>query len=176
MAKPIDMPAPAREPGNTYARAMSAVLAYLGTDISYDRVMGLTGVAFILQVDTSGPFVRGELDCAWWPNDAWGFDLGLPVLAKAAGWDIRKIRSNREAFKADAAAQYRRVFALAIQQSVAAGEPVLAEHDHCFIVTAVDGKEPPQCRSLSPRDGQSSRRQHGDTLACGRRSLPARTR
>ena len=143
MRTPIDMPAPAKEPGNTYARAMSAVLSYLGTDTSYDRVMGLSGVAFILQVDTSGPFVNGELDCAWWPNDAWGFDLGLPVLAKAVGRDIRKIRCNREAFKADAAAEHRRAFAPAIQQSLAAGKPVLAEHDHCFIVTAVDGEEPP---------------------------------
>ena len=143
METPINMPAPVKEPGNTYTRAMSAVLSYLGADISCDRVMGLTGVASVLQVDTSGPFVNGELDCAWWPNDAWGFDLGLPVLAKAVGWDICKIRCNREAFKTDAAAEHRRAFAPAIQQSLAAGKPVLAEHDHCFIVTAVDGEEPP---------------------------------
>ena len=139
----IDMPAPAKESGNTYARGMSAVLSYLGTDTSYDRVMGLTGVAFILQVDTSGPFVEGELDCVWWPNDAWGFDLGLPVLSKAVGWEIRKVRCNVEAHKTDAAAEHRRAFAPAIEQSLAAGKPVLAAHDHCFIVTAVDDEDPP---------------------------------
>jgi len=143
MGTRIDMPAPAKESGNTYARAMSAVLTHLGTEISYDRVMGLTGVAFILQVDTSGPFVEGEFDCAWWPNDAWGFDLGLPVLSKAVGREIRKIRCNGEAHKADPAAEHRRAFAPAIEQSLAAGRPVLAEHDHCFIVTAVDDQDPP---------------------------------
>lgn len=139
----IDMQAPAKEPGNTYARAMSTVLLYLGTDASYDQIMGLTGVAFILQVDTSGPYVNGELDCAWWPNDAWGFDLGLPVLAKAVGWEIQKLRCDIEALKEDAASEYQRAFAPAIQQALAAGRPVLAEHDHCFIITDVDAEKPP---------------------------------
>ena len=139
----INMPAPASDSGNTYARGMSAVLSYLGTDTSYDRVMGLTGVAFILQVDTSGPFVEGELDCGWWPNDAWGFDLGLPVLSKAVGWETRKIRCSAEAYRTDAAAEHNRAFSPAIQQSLTAGRPVLAEHDHCFIVTAVDNEELP---------------------------------
>jgi len=139
----LSMPAPGNDPGNTYTRGMSAALSYLGTEMSYDRVMGLSGVAFILQVDTSGPFVDEELDCAWWPNDAWGFDLGLPVVSKAAGWELRKLRCDVEAHKADAATEYRRAFAPAIEQSLAAGKPVLAEHDHCFIVTAVDNEEPP---------------------------------
>ena len=81
----IKIPPPIKEPGNTYARGMSATLSYLGNDISYENVMGLTGVAFILQIDTSGPFNDEGLDCAWWPNDAWGFDLGLPILSKATG-------------------------------------------------------------------------------------------
>lgn len=139
----ITMPSPADESGNTYARGMSAVLAYLGADISYDQIMGLTGVAFIIQVDTSGPFVEKELDCAWWPNDPWGFDLGLPVLSKAVGWKIRNIRSDWEAYKADPAAEYRRAFAHAIEQSLQAGRPVLAKTAHCFIVTGVDDQEPP---------------------------------
>ena len=143
MATRVDIPAPAKESGNTYARGMSAVLSYLGTDASYDRVMGLTGVAFILQVDTGGPFVEGELDCAWWPNDAWGFDLGLPVLSKGVGWDIRKIRCNTEAFRADAAAEYRRALAPAIEESLDGGRPALAEHSHCFIITGVDDQTPP---------------------------------
>jgi len=137
------MPAPSGESGNTYARGMAAALSYLGTDISYDQVMGLTGVAFILQVETSGPSVEGELDCAWWPNDAWGFDLGLPVLAKAAGWEIRKVRCDTESHRADPAAEFRRVFAPIIGPSLRAGRPVLAEHDHCFIITEVDDGDPP---------------------------------
>jgi hypothetical protein len=143
VAERIDMAAPSVEPGNTYARGMPAVLSHLGTPISYDRVMGLTGVAFILQVDTSGPYVNGELDCAWWPNDAWGFDLGLPVLAKAAGWEIRKIGCDASAYKADAAAEYRRAFAPAIARSLAAGRPVVAEQNQCFIVIAADDGAPP---------------------------------
>ena len=139
----IDMPAPSSESGNTYARGMSAALSYVRTEVSYDRFMGLTGVAFILQADTSGPYVEGELDCAWWPNDTWGFDLGLPVLSEAAGWEIRKIRRNVAAFREDSAAEYRRVFAPVIEASLKAGRPVLAEHDHCFIVTALDEGDPP---------------------------------
>ena len=139
----IDIPAPAKEPGNTYARAMSAVLSYLGTETSYDRIMGLTGVAFILQVDTSGPHVHGELDCAGWPNDAWGFDLGLPVLSETVGWEIRKLRCDVEAHKVDAAAEHQRAFAPAIKEALVAGKPPLAEHDHCFIVTGVDDEQPP---------------------------------
>jgi hypothetical protein len=139
----LDMPAPGNEPGNTYARGMSAALSYLGTEMSYDQVMGLSGVAFILQLDTSGPFIDEELDCAWWPNDAWGFDLGLPVLSQAAGWELRKVRHDVESHRIDAAAEYRRAFASVVEQSLAAGKPVLAEHDHCFIVTAIDAQEPP---------------------------------
>ncbi len=143
MSTKTNMPAPAKEPGNTYARAMSEVLTHLGAEISYDRVMGLTGVAFILQVDTSGPHINGELDVAWWPNDAWGFDLGLPVLCKAVGWELRKLRCDIEAYKTDPAAEYHRAFAPAIRQSLAAGKPPLAELAHCFIVTAMDDEKPP---------------------------------
>ena len=111
----IAMPAPSIDSGNPYARGMSAILSCLGTNISYDRVMGLTGVAFILQVDTSGPYLPGnELDCAWWPNDDWGFELGLPVLAKAVGWDLRKLSADMKAYEVNPAAEYRRVFAAAI--------------------------------------------------------------
>ncbi len=137
------MPAPAADAGNTYARAMSAVLSHLGTEVSYDRVMGLTGVAFILQVDTSGPFVEKELDCAWWPNDPWGFEVGLPVLAMAVGWEIRALPSDEEGYRADPAAEYRRAFAPAVVASLQAGRPVLAKTAHCFVVTGVDDQEPP---------------------------------
>ena len=160
----IDMPAPADKSGNTYARGMSAVLSYLGTNASYDRIMGLTGVAFILQVDTSGPYVEGELDCAWWPNDAWGFDLGLPLISKATGWDIRKIRCKKEAFRADPVAEYRRAFAPTIEASLEAGRPVLAEHGHCFLVTAVDDEDPPLL-GYGTR-GKSTRFEDAIRIAC----------
>ena len=103
--------------------------------------MGLTGVAFILQVDTSGPHMPegDELDCAWWPNDAWGFTLGLPVLSQAVGREIHKIQAP----EGDLATEYQRVFAQAVEQSLRAGKPVLAETNHCFVVTGVDEQEPP---------------------------------
>ena len=50
MPQSIDMPAPPPQPGNTYARGMCAVLRYMGADVTYEQVMGLTGVAFILHV------------------------------------------------------------------------------------------------------------------------------
>jgi RNA polymerase sigma factor (sigma-70 family) len=156
----IDMPPPPNTPGNTFARGMAAILGYLGTDVSYDRVMGLTGVAFILQVDTSGPYLPGnELDCAWWPNDDWGFELGVPVLAKAVGWDLRKIPSDIDAYKADPVGQYRRAFAPAVELSLRAGKPVLAAG---FIGTSLDDQEPPLLgygtKGKSTQSGQQTTR------------------
>jgi len=159
----VSMPAPASESGNTYARGMSAILSYLGTDVSYDRVMGLTGVAFILQVDTGGLYLPGnELDCAWWPNDDWGFELGLPVLSKAVGWELRRLASDRKVYKTDPAAEYRRAFASAVEQSLRAGKPVLAEG---FIGTSTDEQEPPLLgygtRGKSTSYGQQTARIEG---------------
>ena len=160
MQRKINMSAPVSESGNIYARGMSTILSYLGTNVSYDRVMGLTGVAFILQVDTSGPYLPGnELDCAWWPNDDWGFELGLPVLAKAVGWELRKLSSDIKDYKANPAAEYRRVFAPAVEQSLRAGKPVLAAG---FIGTAMDDQEPPLLgygtRGKSTQYGQETAR------------------
>ncbi|MFC1452175.1 hypothetical protein ACFLSJ_02370 [Verrucomicrobiota bacterium] len=143
MPKPIKMPAPDPASGNTYARGMSAVLRYLGTDVTYDQVMGLSGVAFILQVDTSGPYVGEELDCAWWPNDAWGFELGLPMLAKGVGRDIRQIRCDWDAYRADPAAEYRRALAPTVEQSLRDGKPVLAKISAGFVITDTDDQDPP---------------------------------
>ena len=140
MPTPITMPAPGGDSGNIYARGMSAILSYLGGDLSYDQVMGLSGVAFILQVDTSGPYLEDELDCAWWPNDDWGFELGLPVLAKASGWEISKTSCDIEAYRKDPATEYRRVFRDLIEESLRAGKPVLA---YGFVGTAIDDQEPP---------------------------------
>ena len=137
----ISMSAPATESGNIYARGMSSILSHLGTGLNYDQVMGLSGVAFILQVDTSGPYLSGnELDCGWWPNDDWGFELGLPVLIKAAGREIKVARADMEVYKANPAAEYRRVFASVIEQSLRAGKPVLA---YGFIGITTDDQEPP---------------------------------
>ena len=163
------MPAPSRESGNTYARGMSAVLSYLGSDISYDRIMGLTGVAFILQVDTSGPYHGGDLDCAWWPNDHWGFELGLPVLTKAVGWEFSDHQCDWEAYKTETAAEYGRSFAAVIEKSLQSGKPVLARSGHCFIVTGVDDQEPPLLgygtRGKSTQYGQKTTRM--DDYPCG---------
>ena len=48
-----------------------------------------------------------------------------------------------QSFKADSKAEYNRVLAPAVKKSLEAGLPVLAEHDHCFIVIATDNQEPP---------------------------------
>lgn len=154
------MSAPANESGNIYARGMSSILSYLGTDFSYDQIMGLSGVAFILQLDTSGPYLpNNELDCAWWPNDDWGFELGLPVLTKATGWEIKKVSSDMEAYKKSPAAEYRRVFQGVIEESLYAGKPVLA---YGFIGTATDDKEPPLfgygTKGISTQYGQQETR------------------
>ena len=141
MSTKINMPAPAEESGNIYARGMSSILSHLGTDISYDQIMGLSGVAFILQVDTSGPYIsENQLDCAWWPNDDWGFALGLSILTKATGWEIKKVSCDIEAYKKDPAAEYRRVLHAVAEDSLDAGKPVLA---YGFIATSIDDQERP---------------------------------
>ncbi|MCK5113447.1 MAG: hypothetical protein KAR11_01640 [Phycisphaerae bacterium] len=141
MPPSISMAAPTSDSGNIYARGMSAILSYLGTELSYDQVMGLSGVAFILQVDTSGPYLPGnELDCAWWPNDDWGFELGLPVLTKASGWEISKLSADSDAYKANPEAEFRRIFLSAIEKSLRAGKPVLS---YGFVCIATDEQQPP---------------------------------
>ena len=136
LPKQINMAPPARDAGNIYARGMSAILSHVGREVSYDQVMGLSGVAFILQVETSGPIINGnELDCAWWPNDDWGFELGLPVLSKAARMEISRLGCDMQAYRADPATEYQTAFAPAIEKSLAAGKPVLS---YGFIGTETD--------------------------------------
>ena len=125
---------------------MSAILSNLGDETGYERVMGLTGVAFILQVQTDGP-VRpdGSLDCAWWPNDAWGFALGLPVLTQATGWEYERVAVpvDYQAFRDDPPGIFRRVLQPVIERSLARGRPALAEADSAFVITRLDGGDPP---------------------------------
>ena len=135
------MAPPESQSGNIYARGMSSILSHLGSDLSYDQVMGLSGVAFITQVDTSGPYLPGkELDCAWWPNDDWGFELGLPVLTKASGWEISRLSADREKYKADPKSEYNKAFHSAMEKSLLAGKPVLS---YGFVCTATDQQDPP---------------------------------
>lgn len=140
MPTPIKMTPPPDNWGNIHARGMSTILSYLGTEISYDRAMGLSGAAFVLQVETSGPYVNGELDAAWWPNDDWGFELGLPLLSMATGWELHKIGCDMDTYKQDPAAMYRKTFAEPIEKSLSDGKPVLC---YGFIGTATDDEEPP---------------------------------
>jgi hypothetical protein len=160
MPTAISMPAPASDSGNIYARGMSAILSHLGPELSYDQAMGLSGVAFILQVDTSGPYLPGkELDCAWWPNDDWGFELGLPVLTKAAGWEISKLSADMDAYKANPETEFRRVFPSAIEKSLRAGKPVLS---YGFVCIDTDQQQRPLLgygtKGHSTRYGQSKTR------------------
>lgn len=141
MLEPIQMTPPDNQNGNIYARGMAAILDHLGCDLSYEDILGLTGVAFILQVDTSGPFFpEGNIDAAWWPNDPWGFYLGLPVLSQAAGWELRAIRSDMKTYRADPEALFRRVFAGPIEQSLKAGKPALT---YGFVITGMDDQAQP---------------------------------
>jgi hypothetical protein len=85
--------------------------------------------------------------------------LGLPVLAKAVGWELRRLGCDIKAYRADPAAEYRRVFASAAEQSLRAGKPVLAAG---FIGTALDDQEPPLLgygtRGKSTQYGQQTAR------------------
>ncbi len=139
----LNMPAPGKEPGNTYARGMAAVLSYLGHDVSYEDLMGLSGVAFSLQIDPEGPMNGEELDCAWWPNDSREFRAGLSVVSFATGRDLRSLHYSWSDLQPDPASAFRRWMESEVVSTLSQGAPVLAECDHAFVITAMDQENPP---------------------------------
>ena len=77
----------AKGDGNGHVRGLETILAHAGTPVAYERLMGLSGMAFIAQADT-GHRWQGTLDVGWWPLDEWGFSLRLYFLGRAIGRDL----------------------------------------------------------------------------------------
>ncbi|MFH0965049.1 MAG: M56 family metallopeptidase [Planctomycetota bacterium] len=137
---------------NSFARGLAIALDYVGTPVDYETIMGDTGQAFILQAEEGGPLINGAVDVGWWPLAAWGVKMRLAFLARVVGRDIREIEGDAAAYQANPAAFYRERFEGPVKASIAAGRPVLAEHDTCFVVQGYDEKEPPLLGDWTCRD------------------------
>lgn len=85
----LDDISPAKGNGNGYLRGLEAILARERTPVSYERLMGLSGIAFILQADSEHLW-DGKIDVGWWPLDPWGLKLRKEFLAQAIGRELKE--------------------------------------------------------------------------------------
>jgi len=129
--------------GNPYARGLSIVLESGGTPIEYDEIMGLTGLAFIMQAEDGQPLVDGAVNVGQWPLASWGFLQRLDFLGKSLGWTIGRVERDADAYEADPGKHYRERFELPVKESIANGQPLLAIQNQCFVVRGYDDGDPP---------------------------------
>ncbi len=80
---------PAAGGGNGYVRGLQTLLNCAGTPIDYERLMGLSGMAFIFQVDVEHRW-EGKVDAGWWPLDPWGLKLHREFLSRAVGYELKE--------------------------------------------------------------------------------------
>ena len=137
---------------NSYARGLAIVLNYAGTLADYDTIMGLSGMAFITQSDLGTPLVDGAIDVGWWPKDSWGLRIRLDFLSRALGRRLRTVDCDRDRFLADPAGHYRERLEFDVKSSIAAGRPLLAEHNTCFVVHGYDEGNPPLLGNWAPQN------------------------
>jgi hypothetical protein len=129
--------------GNGYIRGLEILLAHAGTPVAYERLMGLSGMAFIAQADVEHRW-EGKVDVGWWPLDAWGMLLRREFLASAIGYELRQINSltlTAEEFLSvrDRLPEvYRERVEPHVKASIDAGRPLLAMTDFGFVVAGYD--------------------------------------
>jgi len=135
-------PAPAE--GNGYLRGLESMLAQQGAPVSYDRLMALSGMAFITQADSAHRW-DGKVDVGWWPLDVWGLDLRREFLGLAVGYELRAVgavNSTAEQFLAlrdQLPTWYRSQLEPHVRSSIDAGRPLLAIADFGTLITGYDG-------------------------------------
>ena len=146
----IDGVPPARGDGNGYVRGLETVLACIGSPVGYDRLMGLSGMAFIVQADTQHRW-EGKVGVGWWPLDPWGLQLRRAFLSRAVGRELAEvgwITCTPEQFVAmrDRLPEvYREHIEPHVKRSINAGRPVLATCDFGFVIAGYDDetRKPP---------------------------------
>lgn len=134
--------------GNSYVVGIETIHQYLSPDkpIRYSRLMGLSGMAFIIQASPDDMF-QGKVDVGWWPLDGWGFHLRTDFLGQGIGWHLQSVEGSEHELKSAPAAYYGRVFASQVRRSLLEGRPVLADHDMAFVIVEQgDGHAPPRGR------------------------------
>lgn len=149
--------------GNGYVRGIETLLACAGSPVSYDRLMGLSGIAFIAQADTEHVW-EGTVDVGWWPLDPWGLALRREFLGQAVGRRLREIGRltlTPDEFLAvrDRLPQvYRESIEPEVKRAIDGGQPLLATCDFGFLITGYDssGDAPPvlgRCACDTEREG-----------------------
>jgi len=129
--------------GNGHVRGLQVLLAHAGTPVSYERLMGLSGMAFITQAD-AGHRWKGTLDVGWWPLDEWGVSMRLDFLGRAVGYDLKHV-SAPVTSPPDAAAAYRAHLEPLVRKSIDEGRPLLTPADFGFVIFGYDDdpEQPP---------------------------------
>ena len=130
----------AKGDGNGHVRGLETILAHAGTPVAYERLMGLSGMAFIAQADT-GHRWQGTLDVGWWPLDEWGLSMRLYFLGRAIGRDLQKATAPA----GRPAEIYRAYFEPFVKQSIDVGRPLLTPTQFGFVIFGYDDepKQPP---------------------------------
>ena len=128
----------AKGDGNGHVRGLETILAHAGTPVAYERLMGLSGMAFIAQADT-GHRWEGTLDVGWWPLDEWGLSMRLDFLGRAVGRDLKEFTAPA----GKPAETYRAHFEPLVKRSIDAGKPLLTPTDFGFVIIGYDD-EPEQ--------------------------------
>jgi hypothetical protein len=141
-----------RCPANSFAQGLHMMLEYSGAESDFDTIMGDTGQAFIIQSEEGGPLIDGAVDVGWWPMAAWGLKLRLEFLGRTVGREVREIKGNADAYRADPAAHYRTYFEREVKASISSRRPALAERGLCFVVAGYDDEEPPLLGDCSLSD------------------------
>ncbi|MGD8240676.1 MAG: hypothetical protein PVH68_19145, partial [Armatimonadota bacterium] len=123
-----DVP-PSGGEGNGYVRGIEVLLAHAGTPVSYERLMALSGMAFVAQADLEHRW-GGKVDVGWWPLDTWGLEMRLGFLSDAVGWELREVgwsnltEGEAAAAREDLPAFYRERVEPHVKRSIDAGRPV----------------------------------------------------
>jgi hypothetical protein len=141
---------PAGGNGNGYVRGLETLLECAGTPVSYERLMGLSGMAFIAQADVDHRW-EGKIDVGWWPLDAWGFGLRREFLERALGYRLQLsgwVTLTPEGFLAvrDRLPDvYAEKIGPALRVAIDRGRPGLALTNFGFVATGYDDAqdEPP---------------------------------
>lgn len=148
-----DVP-PASGEGNGYLQGLETLLQHEGTPVSYNRLMGLSGIAFILQADT-GHIWDGQVDTGWWPLDPWGLGLRKAFLAHAVGQEIEEygyfFREDASGETRDLPGLYRKEIQQPLETRINAGKLALgplcpADATWGFVISGYDkstGIQPP---------------------------------
>lgn len=137
-----DVP-PSGGDGNGYVRGLEVMLAHAGTPVSYERLMGLSGMAFITQADAEHRW-EGTVDVGWWPLDLWGLELRRDFLARAIGWEVQEVgwqtltEEEAAAARSNVPRYYREEVEPHVKRSIDAGRPVLAISDFGFVIAGYD--------------------------------------